>query len=159
MNLVDKVKKFGSKLNNCEKIIIPYPVITEEIVKGTRGSIFIKILFLDFLFNLKNKEQVKAKITVKVAVHKAVIIESLIDKYKFLFDNTSPNFAKEEKINERNGIKKNIKINIINIDKKTFSDNFFKASVVEAREILSFLDISTARIFSCASEELHIISR
>ena len=115
-------------------------MITEEIVKGTRGSIFIKILFLDFLFNLKNKEQVRAKITVKVAVHKAVIIESLIDKYKFLFDNTSPNFAKEEKINERNGIKKNTKINIINIDKKTFSDNFFIFTQINSLQEFQFLE-------------------
>ena len=74
-----------------------------------------------FLFNLKNKAQVKAEITEKLAQIIAVKTESFIDKYKFLLDKTFVKFPKEEKIKDKNGSRKKKNIKPIKIDKKIFS--------------------------------------
>ena len=73
----------------------------------------------------KNKAQVKAEITEKLAVHKAVRTESFIAIYKFLFDKTKFTLLKAEKIKDKNGNTKKKIIKLTKIDKNIFSPTDF----------------------------------
>ena len=89
---IARIKKFDSIPKNCKKIIRPYPMITEETAIGTSGTNRTKIPFWSFLFKRKNNAQVKATITDKLAEKIAVITESFIATYKFLFNKTFVKF-------------------------------------------------------------------
>ena len=95
-------------------------MITEETAIGTKGTNLTKIPFWSFLFRRKNKAQVKAEITEKLEVHKAVKTESFIATYKFLFDKTKFTLLKAEKIKEKNGNTKKKIIKLTKIDKNIF---------------------------------------